>query len=329
MLAPSQDFEHSKIPVFRMKQLTSLSQLLVFAKVAETNNLTKAASELGITPSAVSKSLSLFEKRMGISFVKRTSRHTSLTEQGQLLFNKIASSLNNIENILEELEAHKTYPKGILRISCPVAFGSIQVMPLVDQYRSRYPDVDIHISLDDRNINLIEENFDLALRITASKDWNYTAKKLAQIRWIYCASPSYIERYGLPSSIDDIHNPSKHKHLPYPTGEWTPWHDGDANNSVKIQGNSDCNSSMSLMIAALHGAGIACLPTYIAKDCVLDGKLRLLAFTERPEKDQILYAMYFQNRYTNPLTRTFIDYLVEKTQPIPPWDRDLREQLAQ
>lgn len=315
-----------------MKNFASLPQLIIFAKVAETGSLSKAAQELNITPSAVSKSLTLFESRMGVLLVKRTTRNTALTEHGQSFFRRVASILRDVEQALDELDSFKLHPKGILRVTCSTAFGSIQLMSLVGRYMDMYPEVDVHVSLDDRHANLGEEKFDLALRITTATDWNYTARKLAQVKWIYCASPNYLDAHGRPTSIEDIFQSGKHRFLAYPTmdarGSWIQWQEGELRHQVKVDGGSDCNSSLALMVATLNGTGIACLPTYIASSSVIDNKLEFLFSVERPENDQTLYAMYFQSRYTNPLIRTFIDFLVREIVPIPPWDRALREKVG-
>lgn len=315
-----------------MKNFASLPQLIIFAKVAEAGSLSKAAKELNITPSAVSKSLTLLESRMGVLLVKRTTRNMALTEHGQSFFRRVATILRDVEQALDELDSFKLHPKGILRVTCSTAFGSMQLMNLVGRYMDLYPEVDVRVSLDDRHANLSEENYDLAVRITTGTDWSYTARKLARVRWIYCASPNYLDRNGRPTSVEDIFQSGRHRFLAYPTqdtqGSWIQWQEGELRHQVKVDGGSDCNSSLALMVAALNGTGIACLPTYIASSSVIDGKLEMLFPAERPENDQTLYAMYFQSRYTNPLIRTFIDFLVREIIPVPSWDKALQDRVG-
>ncbi len=313
-----------------MKSFASLPQLMVFAKIAETNNLSKAAKELNITPSAVSKSLALLEQRMGILLVKRTTRSVQLTEQGKAFFERVSTILTDVEAALDETNSFKSHPEGTLRLTCSIAFGCTRLMRFVGRYMEEYPNVNVHVTLDDRHANLNEEKFDIALRITETTNWAYSARKLAPIHWVYCASPTYLGNHGIPETPEDLLTQPGYRCLVYPAmtshGAWTYWHDGNLQ-EVKVHGALECNSSLALLAAALDHKGIACLPTYVASCHILNGGLKILFPSFRSASGHMLYAMYFQNRYKNPIIRSFIDFLVAEISPVPPWDATLQDKL--
>lgn len=314
-----------------MRNSTSLSQRVIFAKIAETGSLSRAAKELNVTPSAVSKSLSILEAQIGVLLVKRTTHSSTLTAYGRLFFDKVSSILGDMDDALDEARSFKGSPTGRLRLTCSIAFGCSQLMEVVGRYMEVYPEVDVQVVLDDRFVHLGEEKFDVAIRITGDKDWPYSARKLAPIHWIYCASPTYLAQHGTPVCPDDLILPGKHRCLVYPEmtqhGAWTYWHNGELY-EVQVHGGLECNSSLALVAAALDDKGIACLPTYVASRYILDGKLDILFPSYRAASVHTLYAMYFQSRYTNPLIRTFIDFIVREIAPSPPWDTALRDRIV-
>lgn len=306
-----------------MKTFASLPQILTFVKIAETGSLSKAARDLCISPSAVSKSLAQLEDRIGVLLVKRTTRSLMLTERGLAFFEKASSILNDMEQALDEANQFKKRPMGTLRLTCSIAFGCAQLSSAVGQYMELYPDVNIHISLNDNIVNLSEENYDIALRITNTDEWGYATTELAPVHWVYCASPDYIDKHEPLTDPEDLKN---HKCLVYPVmtanGAWT-FQEQEKVRQIKIKGRLVCNSSLALLAAALEGQGIACLPTYVACKSILNGELQIVLPAFRSASVHTLYAMYFSSKYKNPLIRSFIDFLIENWGPIPPWDNEL------
>lgn len=294
-----------------MKLTSSLNQFIVLAKIAETGGLSSAARELGMTPSAVSKSLSLLEEQLGVLLVRRTTRAVTLTTHGKMFFQRVSRILADVEDALDEVGDLRSQTKGDLHISCSIAFGCSQLVGIISRYKERYPDVNIHISLDDRLVNLGEENIDIALRITDATDGPYAARMLTQIRWVYCATPQYLEQHGRPQKPQDL-KPQNHQLLIYPAmtngGAWTYWHKGTVE-QIKINASLECNSSLALLNFTLAHQGIACLPTYVADKHIKNGEIEVLFPDYQAASLHTLYAMYFQSRYKNPLIRTFVDFI--------------------
>jgi DNA-binding transcriptional LysR family regulator len=306
-----------------MRTFASLSQLMVFAKIAETGSLSNAAREMNLTPSAVSKSLAQLEERIGVLLIKRTTRSLSLTEHGRAFLERTAALLSEAEETFAEASGFRSEPRGTLKITTSMAFGYAQAPGLIGRYMQRFPDVVTRVVLDDRFVNLSEQDIDVALRITASNDWTYAARKLADIHWVYCASPAYIERHGPLTRPQEL---ERHRCLVYPAmtmnGAWTFREQGRIH-EVPIRGNLISNSSLILLEAAIDGQGVACLPTYIVAKSIVDGRLRVVLPAFRAAVSHTLYAMYFQRRYSNPLIRSFVDFAAEEFAPTPPWDAAL------
>jgi DNA-binding transcriptional LysR family regulator len=294
-----------------MKLTSSLNQFIVLAKIAETGGLSSAARELGMTPSAVSKSLSLLEEQLGVLLVRRTTRAVTLTTHGKMFFQRVSRILADVEDALDEVGDLRSQTKGDLHISCSIAFGCSQLVGIISRYKERYPDVNIHISLDDRLVNLGEENIDIALRITDATDGPYAARMLTQIRWVYCATPQYLEQHGRPQKPQDL-KPQNHQLLVYPAmtngGSWTYGHKRSLL-QIKINASLECNSSLALLNFTLAHQGIACLPTYVADKHIKNGEIEVLFPDYQAASLHTLYAMYFQSRYKNPLIRTFVDFI--------------------
>lgn len=310
-----------------MRNLASLSQLMVFARIAETGSLSAAARELNVTPSAVSKSLTQLEERLGILLIRRTTRSMMLTEGGRALMQHTATILDSLDEALNETSQFRSYPAGPLLLTSSVAFGCAQLSSILGRFIEASPQVQVNISLDDRCVDLAEENYDVALRITASTMWNLASRRLAPIHWVYCAAPGYLERHGRIESPDDL---ASHRCLVYPAmtldGAWT-FQRGNEVRHVKVEGCMISNSSLALLAATREQHGVACLPTYVVADDILSGKLQVVLPDYRSAITHTLYAMYFRSKYTNPTIRGFIDFIADDLGSIPPWDAALRAHL--
>ena len=279
-----------------------------------------------LTPSAVSKSISQLEEQMGVLLVKRTTRSVVLTERGQEFYLRVSGIVNDLKEAIGEVQNFKSQPKGTLRLTCSIAFGCSQLTQVVNSYMEKNPLVDIHISLNDQIINLNEENFDIALRITSTTNWNFAARNLAPIRWVYCASPGYLANNYCLEKPEDLY---MHRCLVYPimtqNGAWTFADSDGIQQEIKVNGRLVCNSSLALRAAAVDGQGVVCLPTYIASQALLSGELKRVLSNHNAVQTHTLYAMYYHSRYQNPIIRSFIDHLVRSWSPEPPWDKVLEQ----
>ncbi|VVE43232.1 LysR family transcriptional regulator [Pandoraea terrae] len=307
-----------------MKRFASFTQIAVFVRIAELGSLSAAARDLNLSPSAVSKSLAQLEDQLGVLLVKRTTRNLTLTDSGRIIFERANDILADLETTLDAARQSKN-PEGNLRITCSMAFGSKQLTPILGRYLDGNPKVTASIALDDRLSNLVEENYDLAARITSRTDFGYAARKLATIHWVYCAAPDYLD------SNEPIRAPTdlvRHRCLVYPTmtlgGAWS-FRRGENTQQIAVKTALESNSSLALREAALHGHGVACLPTYLVSPDIIQGALRVVVPEYRSAITHTLYAMYYRSKYANALVRSFIDFVVDDVGAVPHWDRALRE----
>jgi DNA-binding transcriptional LysR family regulator len=307
-----------------MKSFASFTQITVFVRIAELGSLAAAARELELSPSAVSKSLAQLEEHLGVLLVKRTTRSLTLTDSGRVIFERASGILAELEMTLDAAR-HSKNLQGNLRLTCSMAFGTKQLTPVVGRYLDAHSAVNISIMLDDRLTNLVEESFDVAVRITSRTDASYAARKLATIHWVYCAAPGYLDANEPIRKPSDI---QRHRCLTHPAmtseGAWTFRNRSDSQR-VAIRSVLDSNSSLALHEAALQGKGVACLPTYLVASDIVKGSLRPVVSEYCPAATHTLYAMYYRTKYANALVRSFIDFVVDDIGRTPPWDKELAE----
>ncbi|MGV4276144.1 LysR family transcriptional regulator [Citrobacter farmeri] len=286
----------------------TFSQLSVFVRIVETGSFTKAARELGLSTSAVSKSLSKLEEQLGKILVKRTTRNIFLTEQGEAVFNRAITLLEECEDMFSQVRSY-TEPEGHLRLSSSVAYGSHILPDLITSYQKKYPLVKFHVDLNDNIINLSETNFDMVLRITKrlpESDGNYY---LGQINWIYCCTPQYL--IGKP----EIKTPTDLTHHRCLTNPVMAYHDnwifsgGNGEILVPVESVITSNSSLTLLSILLSHNGISCIPDYLASIYIKKGILTHVLPEYHAGLSHHLYAIEKKSRYINPVVRTFIDHL--------------------
>lgn len=299
-------------------------RLEVFIKIVDCNSLSLASQKLKLTPSAVSRTLAKLEVQLGITLLKRTTRNIVLTDAGKYLYDKANELLNNLEDSLIKTSSFYDHPQGQLKITCSIAFGASHLMKLFSEYRKYNDDVNLSVNLNDDLINLNEENIDIALRITQTPPVNFSIRKICVINWVYCASPQYLKKFGIPETISELSN---HHCLVNPN-TLDVWEDNakQQEEPLKIKGVIEANSSLALLEAALNHQGIVCLPTYILGDYIKSKQLKPILLSHISiDKGFNLYALYSPSKYSDPKVRSFIDFLVEKIQNHITWDDWMKE----
>ena len=300
--------------------MEDLERMAIFARVVEMKSFSQAARRLGLSKSVISKQMTQLEKSVGARLLNRTTRAMSLTEAGAVFY-------EHCVRIVEELEAAKaavghlhTEPRGLLRLSASVAFGTMHIAPALADFLALHPQVRIDMEIKDRFVDLADEGFDLAIRITQEPAPNLVARRLATVRRRICATPAYFKRHGIPRTPADLerHNCLTYTHF----NPQDPWRlrgpKGDV--SVAASGNLRLNDDEALSEAVLRGLGIALLPTFIVGKDLQAGRLRAVLSDYVPLERHI-YAVYLPTRHVSPKVRAFIDFLVERFGPEPYWDR--------
>ncbi|MDX2464243.1 MAG: LysR family transcriptional regulator [Porticoccus sp.] len=282
----------------------------VFVAVVENGGFSAAARKLGISKSAVSKRINCLEKHLGVRLLHRTTRKLSLTEAGERYFEHALQALKaagQAEDAVTELQGE---PQGKLRISSPMSFGRLHVAPLIPKLLRRYPKLEIDLVMDDRNVDLVAEGFDVAIRSGNLSDSTLICLKLAPLRQVLCASPEYINSYGLPGTPAELtgHNCILFSYS-IDSNEWTLIRE-DEPEIVTVSGNYRVNNSEALLEALKEGIGIGRLPTFVAGPDLKTGRLVEL-FKSYRIPEHTFYAVFPEREYLPAKVRAFLDFATE------------------
>jgi DNA-binding transcriptional LysR family regulator len=270
------------------------------------------------------KHIDAIEDRIGARLFHRTTRRLTLTETGQDYLRATERILAELEEAESTAAAAVTEPRGTLRLNLPLAFGVRQAVPAIADFAAFYPQLTIDIGLTDRFIDLVEEGWDLALRIGRLRDSSLVARKLAPIRVVVCAAPAYLERYGTPRSVADLadHNCLGYT-LPTPAtaDRWRFGKDGAI--EIPVTGTLRANNGDALGVAALAGIGIVYQPTFLFSEALRDGRLVPIVLDQPVFQYANAYAVYAPTRHVPAKVRRFIDFLAKRWAGEPPWDDGL------
>ena len=240
-----------------------------FVYVAEHESFTRASDKLGISTAQVSRQVSALEARLRVKLLYRTTRKVSLTEEGQLFYQHCRAVLDGLDNAERAVTNLQSTPQGRVKLSAPVTFGEQQILPLLNDYMLRYPQVTISANLTNQQVDLVNEGYDLAIRIGKLADSSMMARKLSSRTSYVCASPAYIEKHGKPCSLEAL---AQHRCL---TGTLDYWRFSDQGQfqNVKVGGTIQYNSGYGLVDAALKGLGLVQLPDYYVQHYLDSGHL--------------------------------------------------------
>lgn len=303
----------------RMDRLTSLKS---FLQVAEARSFSAAAKRLGISKSLISRHVSGLEAELGVLLLSRTTRRLSLTEAGQAYAERCQRVLADLEEADQAVSNLQAVPRGRLKITAPMSFGSLHLAPLLPRFIEKYPEIELDIVLSDRLVDLIEEGFDLAVRIGRLSESSLIAKKLCPMLRAACASPDYIKKHGAPMVPADLVNHRCLSHSELAAQEWRFAAPDGGPLAVSVKGPVRLNNGEAMRHLALAGAGIVYLPTFFIGPDLRQGRL-IPILKSFIVQDSALYAVYPHARHLSPKVRAFVDFLAESF-PLPPsWDEGL------
>jgi len=302
----------------------SIQEMAVFARVVGAGSLSAAARELGLSPALVSRRLAALESRLGVRLINRTTRSLHLTDDGATYYEACARVLADIEEADATVSAGRVEPRGTLRVALPASFGLQHIAPLIPRFAERYPEVQLALSLSDRTVNLIEEGFDLAVRIAHLEDSSLTARRLAPNRRVVCASPAYLARHGTPRTPDEL---ARHNCLTTTdfAMNWDYKGPDGKPGSVRVTGRYACDSWEVLREWARAGLGVALKSTWDVHRLLADGSLVEVCPGYTFHSDVAIYAVYPSRRFLPAKTRVFIEFLAESFGPDPYWDQPERK----
>lgn len=291
-----------------------LGSIHLFCKAAELESFTSAAEALGVTPAAVSRSVRRIEERLGVRLFARTTRQIRLTDAGRLYYEQCRQALTQIEEAESAIAGHQLSPSGIVRISVPTTYGHYRVLPLLPKFRARYPNITVEINISNRNIDFVEEGYDLAIRLGVQQDSRLVARKLEDATLGVFATPAYLKQRGVPQDLDHLHQHECIQFVLPSTGRAMPWIFRKEGADVDFSFDSHIRCSedvLGCVTYAKAGGGIFQIYHFIAEEAVKQGELLeiLLPFGGRSRPFSILYQ---QNRHLSAKVRAFVDFMVEQ-----------------
>ena len=289
-----------------------LAAIQAFAQVVELGSFAKAAERLGISTTATSRQVGELETHLQTRLLNRTTRRVSLTESGRAYYERVVQLLADLEEAEQEASRAAVVPRGVIKLTTAVNFGVRHVAPAIAAFLARHGEVRFDVSLSDRVIDLVEEGFDLGIRIGTAGPHNVVARKLGETRVVPCASPDYLAKHGTPQQPEDLarHNCFTYEYVT-PRNVWT-FRDADGRERpVRVGGNLQSNNGDLLAEAAARGAGIVFEPAFIVGPEVRAGRLVPLLQDFAPAPLPI-YAVYPSRKHLSAKVRLFVDFLMER-----------------
>jgi DNA-binding transcriptional LysR family regulator len=297
-----------------------LNEMAIFVRVVESGSFTGAAKALGLPKSTVSRKITQLEERLGVRLIQRTTRSLSLTDTGSAYHAHCARILTDIEEANIAVTQMQTTPTGTLRITAPVLFGSTVLSGLVAEYMELHPQVNIDLVLSDQFLDLVQDGIDVAFRVGQLEDSSLIGRYLGDVTAMVCASPDYIAKFGKPAHPDDLKN---HQIIAASNrSQWTLIGPEKQEHTFNFKPRLQVNDLSSLYTLTLCGAGIAALPVLIAASAIKSKNLVPL-LCDWPFEAYPIHTLYASNRHLSAKVRSFVDFVIERVRPNPPWLVDM------
>ena len=299
--------------------MDTIDGMRTFVTVVSEGSFSGAAEHLGMSPQLVSKYVGQLETRLSVRLLNRSTRRLSITEAGQAYYERCQQVLADIDEMESAVGELTVKARGTLRINAPMSFGVTHLSPAIAQYQRIEPDVTVSLTLNDRVVDIVSEGFDLAIRIARLGESSLVARKLAPVRLVVCGAPSYLQQCRIPGTPEDL---GAHDCLGYAYSvdhdQWTFTRDTKTHR-VRIKPRFSANNGDALRLAAIAGAGLVLLPTFIVGEDISAGRLQLV-LDDYPVEELNVFAVYPHRQYLSAKVRTFVDFLGDYFGSPPYWD---------
>jgi len=281
-----------------------------FVAVAETASFTAASRGLGVSTAQVSRRVASLEKRLDTHLFYRTTRKVSLTAEGTMYYRHCRQLLDGLNEAERAMGNLKDTPQGLIKLTAPVTYGEKYIIPLVNDFMRLYPEVSVLADLTNRQVDLIEGGYDLAIRLGRLNSSSLIARRLSSRTQHVCASPVYLVKYGMPHTLSEL---SEHNCLLGNHNHWRFQSEG-REQTIRVTGSMTCNSGYGLLDAALKGIGLVQLPSYYLGNRLETGEL-VAVLEQFQEPDERIWALYPQNQHLSPKIRKLVDFLAAGLEP--------------
>lgn len=301
----------------KVRRMDTVAGMRLFTRVVEAGSFSEASRQLGLAPSSVSRQINDLEDSLGVRLFQRTTRKLSLTEAGQILYERATRIIADVDEATLAITQSDGTPGGILRLSVPASLSRRHIVPKVVAFQDRYPQVEVVLLVSDQLLDMIEHRIDLTLRLGALNDSSLVARKIASGRRIVCASPTYVRNAGAPKTPNDL---LKHNCLTFRTNPGSNrWEFKNAKgepSAVSVSGNLYANDGESLVAAAVAGHGIILVPEWLVGYELQQRSLHeLLGNHTAIPGNTPLYALYPRQNHLPLKVRAFIDFMVDQFNP--------------
>jgi len=295
-----------------------------FVKVVDSGSMAAAARRLDCTRAQVSKQIAELERAFGVRLFERSTRKLSLTPSGEVFHQHALRALEAVQGAEVAVRNLGDAPRGVLRISASITFGRMYIAPLLPQVVAKYPELGCELVLTDDLVDLVEDNIDLALRLTKAPPEDAVARKLVHMKRVICGTPAYFAAHGEPRTPRDLaHHNCFSFMLPDDSRVWRLVDDAGEEFSIPVGSRVNFNNLDCIFEAVLAGRGLAILPTYLCGPALARGSLKTIFDEVEPVSSigRYLYACYTPSRVRVPKVRVFLAELEETFNPVPPWNK--------
>lgn len=298
--------------------MMNIDHLQLFVRIASTHNISMAGQSLGLSPAVASAHINKLEDGLGVRLIHRTTRKVSLTEEGMGFLPHAEDVIASVEAARASVGAGSSSPRGTLRVAAPASFGRMHLLPALNDFFTRYPDLTVDLKLSDSIIDLVEGGFDIAIRNSALKDSSLIARKLASDNRFLCASPDYLAKYGEPNSPEDLKN---HQCITLMgLDNWT-FQTKNGQQNIKVKGILRTDNGEAVRDACVNGLGITINSKWSAYQHINNGELVQVLKSYPLISNSAIWAVYPSSRQLAPKVRAFIDYFSEKFGDMAIWGK--------
>ena len=295
----------------------NIEHLKLFIRIAATNNISFAGSELRLSPAVASAHINKLEAGLGVRLIHRTTRKVSLTEEGKAFLPHAEDVISSIEAARAAVGAGNAFPRGTLRVAAPASFGRMHVLPALTKFLSLYPDLNVDLKLSDTIVDLVEGGFDIAIRNSELKDSSLIARKLAPDNRMLCVSPTYLAKYGEPKTPEALNS---HQCITLMGLDDWAFHTPKGQVNIKVKGNLRTDNGEAVRDACLNGLGITISSKWSIYKHLKNGELIQILKQYPLATDTAIWAVYPSSRLIAPKVRAFIDYFTEYFGDTPYWE---------
>jgi len=295
--------------------MQDLNEMAIFAVVVDSGSFTKAAEKLKLPKSTVSRKVSQLEKRIGVRLINRTTRNLKPTETGKLYHEHCVKMLEQAEEADRVVNNMQAEPSGLLRISTPLSFGTPFFIGAIKQFLDQYPKVSVEIVSDDKQVDLLDQEVDIAFRIGPLSDSSLIARNLGTARLSLCASPDYIKKHGAPQNLQDL---DEHTCISHPLSPWV-FEGGSGVIEIDPKSRMISNDMEMLRKMTIEGFGISAAPQILISEDVKAGRL-LTLLPDSKFQERTFYLVYPSRREPPSKVLAFTDFIFSSCQPVPPWE---------